>query len=437
MALGHEEPSDSGWEETEAEREEVVDAVVDGDRSFSPGTAQAALAHRDFRIVWGGTFASNVGTWMQNVLLGAYALQLTGDPGYVGILFFAQLGPLLFLGTLGGVLADVVDRRRLLVLMQLEQLIFSVLLAFIALSDNPSKVAIFFCVLAIGVGNAFSAPGLGAILPTLVPHEDLPGAVSLQSVQMNLSRVIGPAIGAPLFAAFGAATVFGINALTYGFAVVALVVANYPTRNEQPMHERGFARLLSGFRIAAHDQLIRRVLVVLTAFSFFSLAFVGLMPVLANDNLGIGPRTTQYGLLYATFGLGAALGAVSIGTLFAGYSKPRIVQIALGAFAVLLAIFALERGPATAFPTIFVLAFAYFCVITSLSTVLQQHLANSVRGRIMALWIMAFGGTVPIGVLIGGYAVGPLGITGVVLIGAAAAAVLAFYADLRAVGAEA
>src|SRR5680860_935792 len=172
MAGGREEPYDARWEDTEAEREEVIDAVVDGDRSISPGTAQAALRHRDFRIVWGGTFASNVGTWMQNVLLGAYALQLTGDPGYVGVLFFAQLGPLLFLGTIGGVLADVVDRRRLLIWMQLEQLVFSVLLAFIAMSSQPSKVAIFLCVLAIGVGNAFSAPALGAILPIIVRHED-------------------------------------------------------------------------------------------------------------------------------------------------------------------------------------------------------------------------------------------------------------------------
>lgn len=435
MALGRDDSRDERWEATEADREAAIDAVVDGDRSISPGTAQAALSHRDFRIVWGGTFASNIGTWMQNVLLGAYALQLTGDPGYVGVLFFAQLGPLLFLGTLGGVLADVVDRRRLLIWMQLEQLVFSVLLAVIALSAQPSKVAIFCCVLAIGVGNAFSAPALGAILPILVPREDLPGAVSLQSVQMNLSRVIGPAIGAPLFVAFGAAPVFGLNALTYGFAVAAVSVANYRSRNDQPMAERGIARLVSGFRIAAHDPLIRRVLIVLTVFSFFSLAFVGLMPVLANDNLGIGPKTTQYGLLYATFGLGAALGAISIGTLFAGHSKPRITRLALAAFAVLLAVFAIERGPATAFPTIFVLSFAYFCVITSLSTVLQQHLSDPVRGRIMALWIMAFGGTVPIGVLVGGYAVGPLGITTVVLIGAAAALALAFYADLGAVGA--
>src|SRR3954468_10501106 len=149
-------PGRRRWSEEEVV-EETTDALVDGDRSFTRGTAQAALRHRDFRIVWSGTFASNIGTWMQNVLLGAYALKLTGDPGYVGLLVFAQLGPLLFLGPLGGVLADVVDRRRLLIWMQLEQLVFSVVLAGLAASKHPSELLIFLCVLAIGIGNAFSA----------------------------------------------------------------------------------------------------------------------------------------------------------------------------------------------------------------------------------------------------------------------------------------
>src|SRR5215212_4373959 len=90
--------------------EETTEAIIEGDLGFRRGTAQAALRNRDFRIFWGGTFASNIGTWMQNVLLGAFALQLTHDPGYVGLVYFAQLGPLLFLAALGGVLADVLDR---------------------------------------------------------------------------------------------------------------------------------------------------------------------------------------------------------------------------------------------------------------------------------------------------------------------------------------
>lgn len=436
MTIDAEGPSSQRWTDEEVV-EETTDALVDGDRSLTPGTAQAALRHRDFRIVWSGTFGSNIGTWMQNVLLGAFAFKLTGDPGYVGLLVFAQLGPLLFLAPLGGVLADVVDRRRLLIFMQLEQLVFSVVLAALAASSHPSEVFIFLCVFAIGIGNALSAPALGAILPTLVPREDLPGAVSLQSVQMNLSRVIGPAIGAPLYALFGAAPVFLVNAATYLFAVVALIVARYSARNPQPMMERGLARLLSGFRIAAADPLIRRILIILASFSFFSLVFIGLMPVVAAHSLGIDPKSTQYGLLYAAFGFGAALGAVSVGTLFASRSKPMLVRVALVAFAALLALFALERHASVAYPTVIVLGFAYFVVITSLSTVLQQHLDDAVRGRIMALWIMAFGGTVPIGVVLAGFVVDPIGITTVLLLGSAVALALALYAKLEPLGAPA
>ncbi len=120
--------------------EDATDALVDGDQALATGTAVAALRHRDFRVVWAGTFASNIGTWMQNVLLGAFALELTGDPSYVGLVFFAQLGPLLFLAPLGGTLADILDRRKLLIWMQLEQVVFSVLLAVLASVDAPEQV---------------------------------------------------------------------------------------------------------------------------------------------------------------------------------------------------------------------------------------------------------------------------------------------------------
>jgi MFS family permease len=397
-----------------------------------PGTAQAALRHRDFRIVWAGTFTSNIGTWMQNVLLGAWGYTLTHSAGYVGLLYFAQLGPLLLLSVLGGVLADTLDRRRLLVAMQVEQLVGSVVLAVLALQRDPNLVAVALCVLAIGIGNAFSAPAMGAILPTLVPREDIPGSVSLQSVQMNLSRVIGPLLGAPLYAAFGAATVFAINAATYLFAILSLLVAKYARTAAHPVTERGMARLASGFRIAWHDRLIRRVLVTLTTFSFFSLTFVGLMPVVAARNLGIAPRSLEYGVLYAVFGFGAAMGAISVGTVLHHLRKERLVRGGLVAFAGLLVVFSLVRTPALAYPVVAVLGYAYFVVITALSTVLQSHLDHAVRGRVMALWIMGFGGTVPLGVFVGGWLVHPIGLTAVLMYGAVVALLLAWYADLRA-----
>jgi MFS family permease len=415
-----------GRENTELE--EVEDALVDGDVAYQRGTAQAALRHRNFRIVYAGTFMSNVGTWMQNVILGAFALDLTGSGGFVSVIFFAQLGPLLFLSLTGGALADTVDRRRLLVSLQIIQGLLSVLLAVVAWSGDPSPGVIVAIVFAIGIANALGAPGLSSILPTLVPREDMPGAVALMSVQMNLSRVVGPAIGGLIYHSLDAGPVFAINALTYLFAVAGLLFAHYPRRTGAVMEERGIARLLSGVRIARRDPLITHILVTLFTFSFFSLPFVGVMAVIAKYNLGIAPKSLEFGLLYATFGLGAALGAVTVGTVLAKRSKVALLRGGFIAFAALLAIFAVLRNDIPAFPVVALVGYVYFVVITCLSTVLQQHLPDEVRGRVMALWIMGFGGTVPLGVL----AVGPFTeahSTEVLLVGAAWALVLAVWSN--------
>jgi len=415
--------------------EDVADAFIDGDRPLVRGTVQAALRHRDFRIVWAGTFASNIGTWMQNVLLGAYGFTLTHSATYVAILFFAQLGPLLVLSPVGGALADVVDRRRLLLACQIPQLVFSLVLALLVTSSHPDEVLLVLCVLVIGIANALGAPALSSILPTLVPKPDLPGAVSLQSVQMNLSRVIGPAIGAAIYAGTGAAPVFVLNALTYLFAIVALLAIRYPAPATAGGPRGLLSRLGDGFRVARADPLVRRLLITLVLLSFFCLAFVGMMPVIAADNLDVAPKSVEYGIFYAVFGLGAAFGAISVGTFFARVPKARLVRPALLAFAGLLAGLALVRSPIGGFLVAPVLGYAYFVVITSLSTVLQEHVDDAVRGRVLALWIMGFGGTVPIGVLVAGPLAQATSITLVLVIGAVCAVALAFYADLRAVGA--
>jgi predicted MFS family arabinose efflux permease len=263
----------------------------------------------------------------------------------------------------------------------------------------------------------------------LVPKEDLPGAVALASVQMNLSRVIGPVIGAAIYSALNAAPVFALNALTYVFAVVGLLWAVYPRHSHAHVAERGFARLLSGVRIARKDSLISHILWTLFTFSFFSLTFVGLMPVIAEQSFGIDPKSWQYGVLYAAFGLGAALGAVSVGTVFARVSKVALLRPAFVAFAAVLAGFAILRGPALSYPVAFLLGYAYFVALTALSTLIQAHLVDEERGRVMALWIMGFGGTVPVGVLVGGWMGHVFSITAVILVGAVWALVLAVWSN--------
>jgi MFS family permease len=408
--------------------EDNEDAYLEGDRTFERGTARAAFSHRNFRTFYLGAFASNIGTWMQNVVLGALAYELTGSGLFVGVMIAAQLGPLLIFSMVGGVIADTYDRRRSLLLLSLQQAVFSLILAVVTLPEDPSKVAMVAVVLCIGIGNALYAPIFGAVVPILVPREDLSGAISLNSVQMNASRVIGPFIGASIYAATGPSWVFVLNAVSFAFVIVAIL--RVPLPRPTPTGSQGMHRLLEGFAVARRDRVIGQVLVVIFIFSFFCLPWITQLPKIASDNLGIAPRSSSYGLLYAAFGLGAVIGALSIGTVFSASSKPRLTRIGLVGFSVMVTVFGLLRVPAPAYLAILLLGGVYFAVITSLSTVLQQELEDAVRGKVMALWIMGFGGTVPFGGLAGGWVAEQVGLNAMILISTVVALGLAWWADL-------
>ncbi len=409
--------------------EDAEDALLEGGRGFTPGTARSAWTHPTFRTVYLGAFASNIGTWMQNVVLGAIAYDLTKSGVFVGLIIFAQLGPLLLLSIVGGMLADAVDRKKLLMILTVEQALFSGVLGLVMIGQAPSKALLFGITLLIGIGNALYAPVFSAVLPVLVPRRDMPGAISLNSAQMNGSRVIGPVIGTFLYAHYGPSWVFALNALSYATVIVALTRVTLP--KPPASGTQGLHRLLEGVRVARTDRVVGRCLVVIFVFSLLCLPFITQMPKIAGDDLSIEPKSSAYGLLYAAFGLGAVVGALSIGTVFAKASKPRLTRVGLLAFALFLTAFGLLRSPAPAYPIIFGLGLVYFAVVTSLTTVLQQDLEDRVRGKVMALWIMGFGGTVPFGGLAGGWAIEQVGITPVLIGGAVVALGLACYADLR------
>ncbi|HYI61546.1 MAG TPA: MFS transporter [Acidimicrobiales bacterium] len=409
--------------------EDVEDALLEGDRTFTPGTARAAFSHRTFRTVYLGALASNVGSWMQNVVLGALAYDLTGSGVFVGVVTAAQLGPLLLLSLVGGAMADTYDRKKLLVGLSLQQALFSVLLAGVVLGHSPNRVVLVLVVLAIGSGNALYAPAFSAVVPLLVPRRDLAGAISLNSVQMNASRVIGPAIGSVLFARFGASWVFLLNAASYAAVIATLL--RVPLPDPPSSGTQGLHRLLEGLAYARRHRAVGQAVGTIFVFSFLSLPFITQLPTLADENLGIAAKSEAYGLLYAAFGLGAVAGALSVGTLFAGADKARLTRIGLGVFAGLLAVFALLRAAPLAYPALFAVGAVYFAVITSLSTVLQEDLDDRVRGKVMALWIMGFGGTVPFGGLVGGWFAERTSITLMVLVGSVVAVALGLLVPFR------
>jgi predicted MFS family arabinose efflux permease len=285
-------------------------------------------------------------------------------------------------------------------------------------------------VLAIGVGQAIHGPTYAAALPALVDREDLPGAISLNSAQMNASRVIGPAIGGVLYATVGVSWVFAVNTATYLIVIGVLFVIRLPAVDKDPDEPKGLRRLLGGIVVARQNRTIRRVLLTMATFSLVCLPFVTQMAVVAQRNLGIDGRSVAFGLFYACLGTGAVIGSLSIGTVFAAHSKRRLVRQGLGLFAVSVATLALIREPLLAYPVTIVVGTAYFGTVTSLSTVLQEQLDDRVRGRVLALWIMCFGGMVPIGGLIMGPVIEATSVTVVMLVGAGMAALLGLYAYL-------
>jgi MFS family permease len=410
----------------------VSTAAASLPHTHRPGTIRAALSYRRFRIVFVAVSLSNVGTWMQNFALPAYIDHRTGSAAMVGLLVFAQLGPMFLLSIPAGALADRVDRTRLVVAMQVVMLSMSVLLAVLAASDAPIG-ALFAAQLGIGIANSIQAPAFAASLPLMVDRADLPGAVSLNSAQINGSRIAGPALAA-LLAALGVGIpgLFAFNAATYVFLIVPLVMLGLPEPPRSAgVGDRFVGSLTRGVRTALGRAVLRDCVLTMFFFSLVCLPFIGLFPSVARLNLGLSPDGGTYKALYITWGAGALLGALAIGSWIAHHDKRRVVRVGLAAFAVCLAVFALLSNLAAAFVVAAVLGFVYFAVATALASIFQQNLANTERGTVMPLWFMAFGGTVPLGNLIGGPIVDRVGARPVLLVGAAAALVLAELFDLR------
>lgn len=396
---------------------------------FTPGSARAALSYRGFRLIWLGLFASNTGTWMQNFILPAYVDERTESAALVGLLVFAQLGPLLLLSIPAGILADRLPRKPWLVGLQAAQMLLTLLLASLVAVD-ASLWTLFAVQLSIGVANALNAPAFQSSIPMLVARQDIAGAVSLNSVMINVTRVLGPALAAVLAGiGFSTSQLFVVNGATYLFLIGALLAVLIPDmRTQHP--EQGWRRLLTGVNIARSRRVLARILVSMCLFSLICLPFIGLFAPVARLNFGIDVTSATYKWLYATWGLGASIGALAVATVLAGSSRPRIITRGFIGFAISLAAFALVRTATPAFPIAFVLGLFYFMTATAMVTSLQVNLRDGERASVMPLWFMAFGGTVPVGNLVFGPVMDVIGARPVMLLGAVFALFLAWWTDL-------
>ncbi len=386
------------------------------------------LSQPTFRAMWLAILASSIGTWIHDVAAAWVMAEKTGSPLMVAAVQAATTLPVVLLAVIAGTLADIVDRRRYLILAQLWMLLVASALALLAHLDMLGPWALIALTFALGVGAAMAMPAQQATTPELVPRPLLGPAVALGSLSMNIARATGPAIGGLIVARAGVEWAFAVNALSFlGLTVVLICWRREPAKSSLPPESFGVA-LRAGLRYATHDSVLKSVLVKAASFFVFASALTALLPIVVKQELQASAGT--YGLLLGCIGLGAIGGAVLLPRLRARIDPDRLVLIATLAYAACVVALAVVRDLPVLYLVSLVNGLAWITVLSSLQIAAQTSVPGWVRARALALYIVVFSA---------GMAAGSLGwgtlaqqtSTVIALLAAAAGTVLAALFGLR------
>jgi MFS family permease len=356
------------------------------------------LRHRDFALFWSGALVSNVGTWLQNVALAWLVLETTGSPFWVSMVTFSQFIPTLLFGLFGGLLADRADRRRVLLVTQSAAAALAGALAAITLSGHAGVATVLPIIGLAGVTMAFNAPSFQAIIPDLVPSRLVLDAVALNSTQFSAARVVGPALGGMIVAAAGAGWAFLVNAVSF-LAVIGALLAIRTARQDPPTSS-GRRALLGGLRHARGTPAVAALLAVTAVVSLFGAPVVALLPVMAKNVLGL--EADGYGGLFAVFSVGAVGGALATAAVVRRLGMRRAMVSGLGGLALLLGVFAASRAIALSAVALAGIGALYTMSVSATNSGLQSSVPSRKRGRVMSLYMMAWGGLFPVGALVAG-----------------------------------
>ncbi len=377
----------------------------------------AALRHRNYRLFLFGQFVSLCGTLMQQVALGWLVLELTDSPFAVGLVTTLGSLPILLLTLYGGVVADRVDKRRFVVLLQslmlLEALILSVLTAFHWVTVHWIMALAAFA----GLVSAFEVPTRQALVIDLVEREDLMNAIALNSSAFNVARVIGPALAGGLIAAVGLAACFFANAASYVAVLVALLMmkTEAPARGSRT---NTIAAMKEGFRYVLDNRWPRALVVLIAGFAVFGFPFMIMAPVFARDVLGVG--ASGYAALVSAIGLGAAAGALGLAGFGKRYRKERLLMLASSLFGVTLAFIAVVSSFSASLALFTVAGWTMAANGILGNTLLQIQAPDHLRGRVMGVYSFLVLGLAPLGSLQAGFVSEHLGVRYSIGLGGAA-----------------
>jgi len=393
--------------------------------SASPeGNALAPLRHRVFAVLWTATVLGNVGTWIRDVGSGWLMTSLAPSPLMVALVQAAGTLPVFVLALPAGALADLFDRRRLLLGAQAFLGVVALTLALVTSLGAMTPALLVLLVLAGGVGTALAAPAWQSSVPEMVPKADLRAAVALNSMGVNVSRAIGPAVGGLLVATLGVTATYLADAFSYVIVIGALLWWQRHVPEPEGPRESLPGAMRAGLRFALHAPGLQRVLV--RAVMFFSLgaAHWALLPLLARQVFGGGPGL--YGVMLAGIGAGAVGGALILPWLRRRFGGPEGLMLA-GALANALAQagLALAGSDLVAIALCVLAGVAWIAVLTTLNATAQAVLPNWVRGRGLAVYLTVFSGAMALGSLAWGQIAAWSGIPGALLIAAAGCAATA------------
>ncbi|MEM9059056.1 MAG: MFS transporter [Pseudomonadota bacterium] len=398
----------------------MKDTASAPERTASP---MAPFRHKAFAVLWIATVASNVGTWMHDVGAGWLMTELAPSPIMVAAVQAATTLPIFLFALLAGAIADIVGRRQLLIWVNVAMGIAALVMAALVHFDLVTPWVLLFFTFLFGTGAAFIAPAWQAIVPKLVPRRDLSSAIALNSMGINVSRAIGPALAGVLIVAAGLAAPFLVNALS----VIGIVAALWWWRPEVkaasslPAEHVGGA-IVAGVRYAWNSPALKATLVRAAGFFLFASAFWAMLPLIARETLGGG--ATLYGLLMGSVGAGAVAGALILPKIKARLGADGTVRIGTAGTAIVMLTMAVIPSQSLAIAAAALAGLSWIAVLSSLNVSAQTALPDWVRARGLSVFLTVFFGSMSLGSLVWGQIAAISSIPIALIIAAAGAVVM-------------
>lgn len=384
--------------------------------SVTPDSAFSPLRHRLFAVIWAATIIGSIGSFVRDVTSAWLVTDLSSSPAAVAMVQAAATLPVFLLAIPAGVLSDMLDRRKLLICVQLLLASVSVCLVILSLIDQHSVASLIMLTFIGGIGVALMGPTWQAIVPELVDKKDFKNAVGLNSLGINIARAVGPALGGLLLASMGAAFTYGVDVLSYAFVIAALLWWKRPASHRDALSERFPGAFRAGLRYARASRELHVVL--LRAFLFFAMASSvwALLPLVARQLLNGGPGF--YGVLLGAVGVGAIAGAVIMPRLRVYLSADGLLLTSALVTSAVMVLLSLAPPKWLAVSSLLILGAAWITALTTLNGVAQAILPNWVRGRSLAVYLTVFNGALAAGSLAWGVVAQGIGVPLALLSGA-------------------